>query len=193
MRPYDQPRFQSTMASLAEVFAKQLSPQLVDLYWDALGKITIEQFQASAKAWIKTGKNFPKPGDLLGFAALAAPPSQVQSFATVQEQLCEYASGHVHDLAGPGERMTLLQYSRPWTYVYREWVAEGKRQAECVGLVIELDDGKRLGWSVKAMLEDTEGYERMRRTFTTAGPMPSEAQIQAHRKAMATINERVTR
>jgi hypothetical protein len=65
MRPTDQPRFQSTMASLAEVFGKQLSPQLTELYWEALKSLAIEEFQLGAKSWIKHGKHFPKPGELL--------------------------------------------------------------------------------------------------------------------------------
>ena len=36
MREMDRSRFQATLVSLAEVFGKQLSPQLTELYWDAL-------------------------------------------------------------------------------------------------------------------------------------------------------------
>jgi hypothetical protein len=50
---------------LAEVFAKQLSPQLAELYWDALKPLALEQLEAAAKSWIRHGRHFPKPGDLL--------------------------------------------------------------------------------------------------------------------------------
>lgn len=53
------------MASLAEVFGRQLSPQLADLYWDAMKPLAIEQLQASARSWIQHGNHFPKPADLL--------------------------------------------------------------------------------------------------------------------------------
>lgn len=53
------------MAALAEVFAKQLSPALIEIYWDALKPLAIEQFQAGAKSWIRNGKHFPKPAELL--------------------------------------------------------------------------------------------------------------------------------
>lgn len=53
------------MAALAEVFAKQLSPPLTDLYWEACKGMAIEQFQEGAKSWIKIGKHFPKPADLI--------------------------------------------------------------------------------------------------------------------------------
>lgn len=53
------------MAALAEVFAKQLSPALIEIYWDALKPLAIEQFQQGAKSWIRHGKRFPKPSELL--------------------------------------------------------------------------------------------------------------------------------
>lgn len=53
------------MAALAEVFAKQLSPALIEIYWDALHHIPIEQFQQGAKSWIRHCKHFPKPADIL--------------------------------------------------------------------------------------------------------------------------------
>lgn len=53
------------MAALAEVFAKQLSQPLTDLYWDALKAWQIEEFQDAAKSWIRIGKHFPKPAELL--------------------------------------------------------------------------------------------------------------------------------
>jgi hypothetical protein len=65
MRPQDMNRFQATMAALAEVFSKQLSPPLTDLYWEALKSMTVEQFQEGAKSWIKIGKHFPKPAEIL--------------------------------------------------------------------------------------------------------------------------------
>lgn len=52
------------MAALAEVFAKQLSPQLIDIYWEALKPLAIEQFQEAGASWIRHGKHFPKPAEL---------------------------------------------------------------------------------------------------------------------------------
>ena len=67
MRPDDRNRFQVAMASLAEVFGKELSPQLVDLYWGAFGSAFIEQFERAAKTAISHMRFFPKPGDLRKF------------------------------------------------------------------------------------------------------------------------------
>lgn len=52
------------MAALAEVFGKQLSPQLTDIYWQALKGMPIEQFQEAGASWIRHGKHFPKPAEL---------------------------------------------------------------------------------------------------------------------------------
>ncbi len=65
MREMDRARFQATLASLAEVFGKQLSPQLTELYWDALKPLAIEELQKGAESWIRFGKHFPKPAELM--------------------------------------------------------------------------------------------------------------------------------
>lgn len=53
------------MATLSVTFGKELSPQITDIYWDAFKSLAIEQFQAGAKSWIRIGKHFPKPAELL--------------------------------------------------------------------------------------------------------------------------------
>jgi hypothetical protein len=52
------------MAALSVTFGKELSPQLAEIYWDALKPMAIEQVQEAAKSWIRHGKHFPKPADL---------------------------------------------------------------------------------------------------------------------------------
>lgn len=53
------------MASLSVTFGKELSPQITDIYWDALKPLAIEQFQEAARSCIRHSKHFPKPADLL--------------------------------------------------------------------------------------------------------------------------------
>lgn len=55
------------MASMAEVFGKEISPQLVSLYWDAFRGAFVEQFERAAKTAIAHMRFFPKPGDLRKF------------------------------------------------------------------------------------------------------------------------------
>lgn len=52
------------MASLAELFGKQLSPQLGDLYWRACSDLAIEQFERAAMSSMRNAKHFPRPADL---------------------------------------------------------------------------------------------------------------------------------
>ncbi len=60
------------MASMAEVFGKDLSPELVSLYWAAFGNAFIEQFERAASVAISHMRFFPKPGDLRKFIDEAA-------------------------------------------------------------------------------------------------------------------------
>lgn len=118
-------------------------------------------------------------------ACMSLPTPKREGGPTIQEQLCEYAALHTHDMALVGEKMTLVDYSLPWTYVYREWRDETQskgleRCAECIGLVIDLGNGRRLGWSVNAMLMDHDGHARALRNFRP-GPLLSEAQMAAYR------------
>lgn len=53
------------MAALSVTFGKELSQPLIDIYWDAMRGMAIEQFQESAKHCIKFNKHFPKPIELL--------------------------------------------------------------------------------------------------------------------------------
>jgi len=53
------------MAMLSVTFGKELSPQITDIYWEALKPLAIEQLQEGANSWIRHGKHFPKPADLL--------------------------------------------------------------------------------------------------------------------------------
>ncbi len=101
---------------------------------------------------------------------------------TIQAELCEYAAQHVHDLVGPKDGMTLLEYGRPWNYVYREWRDEtrpkgSEKCCECIGIMIDLGD-RRIGWSVAAMLADREGHAKAQRAFKP-GPPPTPEQRHA--------------
>lgn len=110
-------------------------------------------------------------------ACLDMPLNQHKGLATVQEQLCEYAAMQLRS------RLTPIGFSRPWTYVYREWWDETRpkgfeKSAECKGIVIELDDGTRLGFSIDAMTADAEGHQRALRHFRP-GPHANQTQADA--------------
>lgn len=65
MRTHDYQKFQATMAKLSVTYAKELSPALTDIYWEALKPMAIEQLQQGADSWIRHHKFFPKPSEIL--------------------------------------------------------------------------------------------------------------------------------
>ena len=125
-------------------------------------------------------------------ACVNMPLAQLKPVATLQVQLCEYAARHVHDKDGPNG-MTLGEYSRPWTYVYREWWDATRPKgfekcAECIGLVIDFGDGRRIGWSVAAMQADTAIHQKVLRSFDRPSSGADRRQVEAiknHVKAVA--------
>ena len=159
---------------------------------DAIDDLGDEQIAYGLKAVLKESPIHPPALGQLVQCCLNMPVAQANEGPSMQAQLCEYAAQHVHDLAGPMEGMTLLEYSRPWTYVYREWwdatrPKGSEKCAECIGLVIELSNGKKIGWSVAAMMADTEGYQKMRRKFRP-GPLPTDEQTAAwHGRSLETV------
>lgn len=136
---------------------------------EAIEDITEEQIAYGLRNIIKITPIHPPTLGQFVQACVNMPISQLKPVATLQEQIVEYAALHVHDRDGP-KGMTLSEYSMPWTYVYREWW-DGTRPkgfekcAECIGIVIEFGDGKRIGWSVAAMQADTEYHQRVLSSF----------------------------
>lgn len=136
---------------------------------EALEDLTDEQIQYGLRNVIKITPIHPPTLGQFIQACVNMPVAQLRATATIQEQLCEYAAMHVHDKDGPNG-MTLSEYSLPWTYVYREWWDSTRPKgfekcAECIGIVIDLNDGRKIGWSVGAMQSDQEIYQKVLRSF----------------------------
>ena len=86
-------------------------------------------------------KSSPAPAQLIG--------------PTLQEQLCAWVTPRAFAMVQRGE-MTHREFSGTWSYTYREWTDTNRerhlqRCAECTGVVIELEDGRKLGWTVAEM------------------------------------------
>lgn len=150
---------------------------------DAVDDLSDEQIAFGLKAVLRESPIHPPALGQFVQACSNLPVAQIDQGPLIQAQLVEYGAMHVHDLGGP-IGMTLLEYSRPWTYVYREWFDETRPKgrekcAECIGLVIELDDGRRLGWSVGAMLADAKAHAKVMRSFRP-GQLPTQQQINAY-------------
>jgi hypothetical protein len=181
---------QSYGTRVAEMYGADMPKPWVD----AIDDLSDEQVKYGLRMIIHESPIHPPAlGQFLQCCA-NMPMAQRNDGPSIQAQLCEYAAQHVHDLSGP-IGMTLWEYSRPWTYVYREWRDETRpkgleRCAECIGLVIELDNGKRIGWSVATMLADTEGHAKALKAFRP-GPKPTDEQMRTWHGEHAEISEKV--
>lgn len=141
---------------------------------DAVDDLTDEQIAHGIKVIIAVTPIHPPTLGQFVQTCTNMPVAQNKSVATLQEQLCEYAMLKLRqqfevDAAGKNLK-TLFQYSRPWTYVYREWWDATRPKgfekcAECMGVVIDWDNGTRSGFSVANMLADTEVHRVVMSSF----------------------------
>jgi hypothetical protein len=72
-----------------------------------------------------------------------------------QENLMAYASKKLFP------HLTPREFSRPWTYVYREWSDDTRpkhlqRCTECVAVLIDREDGTQLRVTMADMLAEAE-------------------------------------
>jgi len=157
---------------------------------DAVDDLSDEQIAYGLRAVTRESPVHPPALGQFVQCCVNMPVAQTNDGPTLQAQLCEYAALRLKHLirkdSPPAERW---QYSRPWTYCYREWRDETRPKgmekcAELVGVVIDLDNGKKIGWTVANMLADTEGHAHVMRNFRP-GPLPTEEQMLAHRKIKA--------
>jgi hypothetical protein len=187
----------------------------IEAYWKGMQKMSLAEFARCVEHALgeEGPEKIPTTGQLWKIRkALKAYPVTGKanidtSLGTIQEQLCEYAAMKLHvDKQEFDEGMrgikpplkNLWEYSRPWTYVYREWRdpalvrkdtnPEGKG-AECVGIIIDLDNNNRIGWTVATMLADPL-YPKVLAHFKP-GPRPNAAQMQQHHESIAALAEKL--
>lgn len=184
----DLPEFLLTLARLCAGFDVPMTEARKDAYWQAFRKLPLRDFERLVNSALSADfEKIPTTASLwrLHRKNAAPTPVTVQEGPTLQEQLCAYAT---LQLSG---RLKPLELSMPWTYVYREWTDEARKTpfnkdgkcAECTGVVIDLQDGTRLGFSVAAMQADIEGHAKALRSFKP-GPKPSDAQTAAWRSKL---------
>jgi hypothetical protein len=149
---------------------------------DAVDDLTDEQITYGIRAIISVSPIHPPTLGQFLQTCVNMPIAQTKPIATLQEQLCEYAMLKMHQKFSAAvvenDLKKLWQYSRPWTYVYREWWDATRPKgfekcAECTGVVIDFDDGTRLGFSVAAMLADTDVHREAMSSFRR-GPTPHQ-------------------
>lgn len=166
---------QSYGTRVAETYGAEMPKPWID----AIEDLTDQQIAYGIKAITRVTPAHPPTLGQFQECCRSMPVAKADSGPTIQEQLCAYATLQLF------YRLKPIEFSRPWTYVYREWWDATRpkgfeRCAECTGVVIDLDSGDRLGFSVANMHADTDGYAKALRSFRP-GPKPSQAQVDAFR------------
>jgi hypothetical protein len=174
----DAKHFERALMRLCAGFDVPMTGARREAYWRSFRKLQVLEFTGLIDMALveSTFTSMPTVGALWELhrrnSAPPIEPTAGKSGPSLQEQLCAYASLQLFT--------RLTSFEMPWTYVYREWSEAGKRCAECTGVVIELDDGKRIGFGVAAMQADIEGHTKALRSFRP-GPQPSDEQMAAWR------------
>lgn len=182
MQETDAKAFERAMTRLCAGFNVPLTPARRDAYWRSFRKLSVLEFTGLIDVALveSTFAEMPTVGALWELhrrnteIPVAAASSSSRHEPTIAEQLCEYTARKLNS------RLTPLEYSMPWTYVYREWMENGKRCAECTGVVIDLQNGTKIGFSAEAMRADIEGSAQTLRAFRP-GPKPTAAQTAAYK------------
>jgi hypothetical protein len=150
---------------------------------EAIEELTDEQIAHGLKTVMRESPIHPPPLGQFVQACMNMPIAQASQLPNLQSQLCEYAAIKFHG------RLKRWEYSRPWTYLYREWF-DGSRPkgmekcAECTGVLIECENGTAFRITVAEMQADTEGYQRMLRNFRP-GPLPARHPTEGEPHAQA--------
>jgi len=81
MEKKDYPHFLKSMVGLAEVLGpKELSETILEIYWQVLKELTLDQFNRAVKVSATSSKFFPKPAELLAAIAPDAAGQAVVAF-----------------------------------------------------------------------------------------------------------------
>lgn len=160
MQESDFDRFDRALKRLCAGFDTPPTDARRDAYWRSFRKLTILEFSGLVDMALTESSftSMPTVGvlwDLHRKLHASDPAPSQQMGPTLQEQLMAWASSRAHAMMKRGE-ITPLEFSRPWTFCYREWHDSAKpkhlqRCAECIGVVLETDDGRRIGFSVADM------------------------------------------
>jgi hypothetical protein len=86
MQQADFARFRNVMAGLAELYQRELSNTLLDVYWLALRDWSLAEFEAGAGKLMKTAQFMPRPADFNDLRK-AALPTAGEAWASVLTHL----------------------------------------------------------------------------------------------------------
>jgi uracil phosphoribosyltransferase len=83
----NQETFKHRMATLGELFGKEISQELAQIYWDVLKPYSNEQFTRAVEIHCRTGKFFPRPAELIDLMAGSANEEAAVAWLEVLTQL----------------------------------------------------------------------------------------------------------
>jgi hypothetical protein len=145
----DSKNFERALSRLCAGFDVPLTDARREAYWRSFRKLTVLDFTGLVDLAIveSTFASLPTVGALWDLHRKVQSPGVdiPRGGKNLQEQLCEYV------LREFGSRLSPWELRGPWTYIYREWTDGKDRCAECTGVVIDRDDGSRIGFKVADM------------------------------------------
>ncbi len=100
METHDISKFTTLMAGIGELYAKTISAQLIDIYWQVLKSYEIQDVQLAFHSHIQNpdcGQYFPKPADVLRFIEGSGETKALQAWAVVEKAI--YLVGKYQSLA----------------------------------------------------------------------------------------------
>lgn len=150
MQESDTAAFERALLRLCAGFDTPPTAARKDAYWRSFRKLQLLEFAGLIDMALveSTFASMPTVGALWELHRKIQSPSSTgipTNGPSLQEQLCEYV------LREMGSRLSPKELSGPWTYTYREWRDGDKRCAECTGVILERDDGSRIGFKVADM------------------------------------------
>lgn len=163
---YDQ--FVTLVRDLCTAFNRPFTDDVVRVFWESLRDQSLRTVRNRAELHRRVAKKFPMPFDLRPAVDVEVVDDHAKRGPTTQERLCEFAARKFHDRSGfRKDLITPLQYSMPWTYLYKnvQWYDKVRKRdrnepAECVGVVIPAAaDGSRPGYRI--MAEDLQLENRV--------------------------------
>ncbi len=90
MKKDDMPQFALSLAELGEIYAKNISEFLTDIYWKALEGFELQDVKKALRAHIYNpdcGQYFPKPADIIRFIEGSGETKALKAWAVVEKAI----------------------------------------------------------------------------------------------------------
>lgn len=95
MKKDDMPQFALSLAELGEIYAKNISEFLTDIYWKALEGFELQDVKKALRAHIYNpdcGQYFPKPADIIRFIEGSGETKALRAWTTAEKAIHQVGS-----------------------------------------------------------------------------------------------------